>query len=179
MTAVLAAAAAALTLLTGQPTPPPVLIGGGALPSDRAWSVERPSRGAHAGVFRAASTIPGWLRPWAGCVLWRESKGTLDRPGSGAGAINTEGSSAQGRWQLLDRAWRVNGGIHYVVARRLKAFGMPAEQLRQVRQYAHTTPIHRWPAPLQDIAFIQIVTEGGARHWDGPGCHHLLPAGAR
>jgi hypothetical protein len=117
------------------------------------------------------------MRSWAACVLARESGGTLDRPWSGAGAVNTAGSSAQGRWQLLDTAWRVNGGIHFIVARRLAAFGMPAPQVRAVREYVRRTPIYRWPAPLQDVAFIQIVTEGGAHHWAGPGCG--LPEGAR
>ena len=174
----LAAATAAVVLFTGQPTPPPALLGGGVLPSDRAWSVERPSRGVAGGPVRRASQIPAWMRSWAGCVLARESGGTLDRPWSGAGARNpSPNSSAQGRWQLLDTAWRVNGGIHFIVARRLAAFGMPAPQVRAIRDYVRRTPIHRWPAPLQDIAFVQIVTEGGARHWAGPGCG--LPAGAR
>lgn len=160
---------AAALMLAATPTPPPVLIGGGVLPDDRAWSVTRPSRGAQAAVVRRASTIPQRLRPWAACVLARESGGTLGEPWSGAGSRNPS-SSASGRWQLLDTAWRINGGIDHIVARRLTAFGMPRPQVRAVRQHLHATPIHRWPAPFQDAAFVQIVEEGGAHHWAGPGC---------
>lgn len=178
MTAALAAATAAIVLLTGQPTPPPALIGGGSLDGSHAreWSVSRPSRGVAGSPVHRASQIPTWMRSWAACVLARESGGTLDRPWSGAGAVNTAGSSAQGRWQLLDTAWRVNGGIHFIVARRLAAFGLPAPQVRAIREYVRRTPIHQWPAPLQDVAFIQIVTEGGARHWfNGGRCDGLAP----
>lgn len=163
------ALAAAAVLLAANPTPPPVLIGGGVLPDDRAWSVTRPSRGAHAAVVRRAATVPPKWRAFASCVLARESGATLDDPWSGAGARNPT-SSGSGRWQLLDRQWRVNGGIHWIVGRRLLAVGMPRPQVKVVRQYLHRTPIHQWAPYWQDAAFIQIVTEGGAHHWAGPGC---------
>ena len=153
---------AAAVMLAASPTPPPVLIGGGVLPDDRAWSVTRPSRGAHAGVVRRAAAIPAPIRRWAQCVSDRESSGSY--------TARNPNSSASGRWQLLDTAWRVNGGIDHIVARRLTAFGMPRPQVRAVRQHLAATPIHRWPAPFQDAAFVQIVQEGGAHHWAGPGC---------
>jgi hypothetical protein len=174
----LAAATAALILLTGQPTPPPALIGGGSLGGSHAreWSVSRPSRGIHAGVVRAAATVPSRWRPWAACVLKRESGATLERPQSGVSALNP--SSAAGRWQFHPESqWR--HGLPYMVADRLVDHGMPHALARTVRQQLQRIPINRWPGVLQDVGALEVLARGGVHHWDGPGCHHLLPAGAR
>lgn len=123
----------------------------------RQWAVNRPSRGTHASVIRDASRIPQrWMR-WAQCVSARESGGSY--------SARNPNSSAQGRWQLLDRSWRQNGGIQYIVSKRLKKFGMPAGARKVVRDYLHATEIARWPGPYQDMAAIQIWEDGGAHHW--------------
>ncbi len=152
---------ASLALAIGGADTPPVPLLGGVTP-DRVTAATRPSRSVHASSIRRAATIPPRLRPWASCVSDRESSGSY--------TARNPSSSAQGRWQLLDRAWRVNGGIEYVVARRLTAFGVPRPTVKVIRQHLDRTPIYRWPAPFQDAAFLQIVQEGGAHHWRGPGC---------
>lgn len=143
-----------------------------ALPADideREWSVNRPSRSTHASAFERAATIPPQWRAFASCVIHRESGGSLDDHTSGMGARNG-GSSASGRWQFLDTKWRVNGGIEYIVSRRLKTFGVPAPVRADIREFLHTTHISDWPGLYQDAAFAQVVLEGGAHHWNGPGC---------
>lgn len=133
------------------------------------WRLEQPSRSVYASVIREAARIPDRLRPWASCVLARESGGTLDRPYSGAGARNpSPNSSAQGRWQFLDNSWR--HGLAYMVAGRLKDHGMPRDDARQLRIWLHDTPIAEWPAPYQDVGFVAVVLSGGQHHWNGPGC---------
>jgi len=168
---VLAAATAAL-LLTGQPTPPPVLMGGGVLPSDRAWSVERPSRGAQAGVVRAAATPPRGWAAFAACVEHRESKGH-------PGILNHEGSGAAGLFQFMPD-WR--HGAPFIVRERLIQFGLPKPIARQVRIHlTRLSRIERWPALYQRIAFAEVIEDGGWRHWSlrGSHCNTLVPAGAR
>lgn len=137
---------------------------------DRQFAVDRPSRGVHSTAMRRAATVPSRWRAFASCVSERESGGSYT-------ARNTSGSSASGRWQLLDRTWRINGGIHYTVSKRLKAVGVPAGVRAVVRDYLHATPIYRWPAPYQDAAFVQIVSEGGWKHWylAGSRCNGLVP----
>lgn len=135
---------------------------------DRDWQVQQPSRSVHAAPVRAASTIPSSMRAFAACVSDRESGGSYS-------ARNTSGSTAQGRWQFLDRQWRVNGGLHFMVSKRLKRFGMPASAASDVRQFLKSTPIYRWPAAYQDTAFIAVVEAGGWRHWSGHSCNGLAP----
>jgi hypothetical protein len=131
---------------------------------DREWAVQRPNRGVHARVVVAAATFPRSLRPWAACVLDRESGGTLDRRSSGQGARNGA-SSAAGRWQFLDRSWR--RGLSYMVADRLVAYGMPKRQARAVRTYLAARNISKWPGWFQDIGFLEVVKRGGRFHWNG------------
>jgi hypothetical protein len=152
---------AGIALAIGGADTPPVPLLGGSTP-DRVAAAMRPSRSAYAGAIRRSAVIPQRLRPWASCVSERESGGSY--------SARNPASSAQGRWQLLDTAWRVNGGIEHIVARRLAAHGVPRPTVRAIRQHLDATPIYRWPAPYQDAAFVQIVQEGGARHWAGPGC---------
>ena len=135
-------------------------------PDDRAWSVQRPSRGAHAAPVLAAATIPPTWRPFAACVLDRESGGTLTRPQSGVAARNPS-SSASGRWQFLDTSWR--RGLAYMVKDRLIRSGMPRAQARTVRQYLQATHISQWPGPFQDAGFAEVVERGGWFHWSLPG----------
>ena len=133
---------------------------------DRELSVARPSRSVSA--VRDASAVPSRLVRWASCVLDRESGGTFDRRQSGAGALNTGGSGAAGRWQFMP-AWR--NGLPYMIKDRLVQFGMPRSQARQVRVYlSEVRYIHKYPGIYQDIAMLEVVERGGAFHWDGHSC---------
>lgn len=138
------------------------------------WRVQQPSRSVHATVIDRARRIPERIRPWAECVIRRESGGKLSNPQSRADARNAS-SSAQGRWQFLDRSWRQNGGIHFVVSKRLRQFGMPAADLKPLREYLSDTPIASWPGEYQDVAFVQVVLSGGWHHWTGHTCDRLAP----
>lgn len=124
----------------------------------------------------SASAIPAKWRTWAECVSQRESGGRYD-------ARNRSGSTAQGRWQFLDRAWRVQGGIEWIVLRQLKAQGVTWRDRKRAYGRLSATPIYRWPAWAQDAAFVGVITERstGWRHWSLPGhrCQRLLPAGAQ
>lgn len=136
--------------------------------TDREWAIQRPSRGIHASAVREAATFPPSLRPWAACVLDRESGGTLDDRTSGQGARNPS-SSAQGRWQMLDGSgWRDGGA--WMVRDRLIDSGMPRAAAADVREFLASTPIYRWPGLYQDVAFIESVERGGAGHWRGHTC---------
>lgn len=132
--------------------------------------VERPSRSVS--VVREASRVPGPLRRWAACVLHRESGAALDRPQSGAGARNTSGSSASGRWQFLQTSW--GRSLPYMVADQLVDHGLPRAEARKVRAYLQSIPIYRWPGVYQDMGFIEVVQRGGWAHWRGAGCNGLV-----
>ena len=123
------------------------------------------------GPMQQAGTIPGAWQPFAACVSRRESNGRYQ-------ARNPR-SSAQGRWQFLDRAWRVNGGIEWIVSRQLKKAGVSWKgRITWVRRL-DATPTYRWPSWAQDAAFVGVVTERntGWRHWHHPGskCNRLVP----
>lgn len=143
-----------------------------ALEASRDDWLDRPSRSVHASVVREAASIPSPWRPFAACVLDRESGGTLDRPYSGAGARNPS-SSAQGRWQFLDNSWR--RGLAYMTVHRLKDHGLPKPAAKTLREWLHDTPIAEWPAPYQDTGFVAVILSGGSHHWNGPGCNGLKP----
>ena len=138
----------------------------------REWAVNRPNRGTHSRVVARASTVPSRWRPFAACVLHRESGGTLDRPQSGVGAVNGS-SSAAGRWQMLS-PWQRGGS--YMVRERLVRFGLPKPAAKDVRVWLSAHHIHRWPGVFQDAAFIEAVERGGWRHWaNGDRCDGLVP----
>lgn len=142
-----------------------------AADNDRELVVERPSRSV--AVVRNSSRIPSAWRSFAACVLKRESGATLDRPQSGAGARNTSGSSASGRWQFLQSSW--GRSLPYMVADQLVDHGLPRSQARQVRKHLQSIPIHRWPGVYQDMGFIEVVQRGGWAHWRGATCNGLVP----
>jgi len=135
----------------------------------REWAASRPQRGNSrtAVVVERAATFPAPIRSWAACVLERESGGSLHERQSGSGAMNTEGSGAQGRWQFL-QSW--NHGGPYMVRDRLVQFGLSPAQAREIREYLSGRPISQWHGYWQDILFIEVNERGGSFHWDGPGC---------
>jgi hypothetical protein len=53
---------------------------------------------------------------------------------------------------------------------RLIRFGMPKAQARQARVWLSARPISKWPGWYQDMAFLEAVHRGGARHWAGHTC---------
>lgn len=143
-----------------------LMAGASTSDDDRALALNRPSRSAPriAGVVQRAAAIPPSIRPWAACVLKRESGGSLDRIQSGVGARNSA-SSASGRWQFLDNSWR--RGLSFMVRDRLVQFGMPKAQAREVRQYLGARHISTWHGYWQDIGFLEVVERGGRHHWNG------------
>lgn len=142
--------------------------------TDDAWRIEQPSRSVHATVVERARRIPDRLRPWAECVIRRETGGKLSNPRSREDARNPA-SSAQGRWQFLDISWRQNGGIHFIVSKRLRQFGLPRAAAKPLRGYLSDTPIASWPGEYQDVAFVGVVLSGGWHHWTGAHCDRLAP----
>ena len=138
-------------------------------PSPEPFNPAKPTAGVHAPAIAGSARIPKRIHTFASCVSERESHGNY--------RARSRTSSSQGRWQLLDNAWRKNGGIEYVVTRRLAKFGVPAHIRSIVRDYLDRTEIARWPGPYQDIAFVQIVAEGGAHHWHKAGsrCNTWMP----
>lgn len=122
---------------------------------DREWAAQRPSRGVHSTVVRDASRIPARWRAFQRCVAQRESGGSPT-------ARNPQ-SSAQGRYQFLDRLWR--SSLAKQVAARLRDHGLPAADVRSVRELLSRKEIATWPAVYQDMGFIAVVTNGGAHHW--------------
>ena len=153
------------------PSPPRVPVVAAAAAdgdSSRSWHVSRPDRGAYRSLVRAAATPAPAITSWAVCVLDRESGGTFDRRQSGAGALNTAGSGAAGRWQFMP-AWR--HGLPYMIRDRLVQFGMPPKQARQVRLFlSELYYINRYPGLYQDIGMLEVVERGGWFHWNGHTC---------
>ena len=120
---------------------------------------------------QAAAEIPTAWRPFADCVAKRESN-------HNPRARNPR-SSAQGKWQFLDQAWRVRGGIEWIVLRQLKKQGVSWEARKRIYWKLTNTRIQLWPEWAQDAAFVGVVTERttGWRHWSLPGskCQGLVP----
>jgi hypothetical protein len=140
---------------------------------DRQIDLQRPSRGAYASVVRESARVPSRWRLFAACVLRRESGATLEEPWSGAQSRNPH-STASGRFQFLDSQWR--SGLAHMVRERLVRHGLPAQEGARLRKYLAATPIHKWPAPLQDAGFNEVVQRGGWFHWrNGDHCDGLVP----
>lgn len=125
----------------------------------------------------AAAEIPASQQAFALCVAHRESHGNYKARRSEAG------SSAAGRWQFLDKQWR--HGLSYMVAARLRAFGMSALDAAVIRRELQAKPIDRWAPQYQDAAFLAALNAHGRwsgwRHWylAGSKCNALVPASAR
>jgi len=124
-----------------------------------------------------AAEIPAGQQAFAACVSARESHGNYKASRSEAG------SSAAGRWQFLDKQWR--RGLSYMVAERLRSFGMSAHEAAVIRRHLAATRIDRWAPEYQDAAFLAALNARGPwsgwRHWylAGSKCNALVPASAR
>ena len=145
----------------------PAFAGGGPehheMPTQQV-NMGKPHKGAFSEEITEAAVIPKKWRPFAACVLDRESGGTLGKIQAGAGARNPN-SSASGRWQFLNSSW--NKPLPYMVAAELKA--------KEVRIYLQNKHIYKWHGYWQDIGFVAVVTEGGWRHWSGAYCNGKRP----
>jgi hypothetical protein len=129
-----------------------------------------PSRAAVARIVEAATVLPGRWQAFARCVIARESHGNPK-------ARNPH-SSAQGKYQFLDRSWR--RGLSFMVRDRLVRVGMTRGAANALRRDLASRPIAEWSASLQDVGFAEVITRGGWEHWSGGhGCNALVPAGAR
>ena len=126
-----------------------------------------------ASAAHQAAHIPPSQQAFAACVSHRESHGNYRARG--------DESSARGRWQFLDQQWR--HGLAYMVADRLRHFGMSRTDSKVIRVHLQSVSIDKWPAFAQDAAFVAVLNARGPwsgwRHWYLPGskCNRL--AGAR
>ena len=126
-------------------------------------------------AVEAASVIPGTQQSFAYCVSHRESRGNP--------AAKSRVSSSAGKWQFLQSTW--GQSLPWMIAERLRDFGMRPAQARQIRITLQRTPIHKWDEAYQDIGFIAVLNARGPwsgwRHWHlaGSKCNRLVPAGAR
>lgn len=135
-------------------------------------NLKKPHKGAWSEQITSAAVIPKKWRPFAACVVDRESGGNLKNVQSGVRARNPR-SSAQGRWQFLNNSW--NEPLSYMVSAELKDEGVPKSVAKDIRIYLQDTPIYKWHGYFQDIGFVAVVTEGGWRHWSGAYCNGKRP----
>ena len=136
--------------------------------------MRKPHKGAWSEQIVEAAEVPKKWRPFAACVLDRESGATLEKIQSGAGARNPN-STASGRFQFLNSSW--NEPLPYMVADRLKEFGVPKSVAMEIRLDLQHRPIYKWHGYWQQVGFLAVVSEdGGWRHWrGGNGCDSKRP----
>ena len=126
-----------------------------------------------------ARDIPRKWEAFTLCISERESGfGRTDDTSKSYRAANPT-SSAQGRYQFLDRQWRHGAGWN--VWKRLIRFGYDRATAKVVLKKLHDTPIKRWKPIYQDIAFAEALLSGkgqGWKHWylAGSRCNGLVPA---
>lgn len=117
-------------------------------------SGERPDRPTQAHIIATASHPPARWRLFARCVEHRESN---NQPH----VINSSGH--MGLFQF-SREWQ--RGLSFMVAERLREYGMSRANAKTVRQHLTTTPINHWPAQLQRVGFAAAISiPGNDRHW--------------
>lgn len=133
-----------------------------------------PTNAGH--IEEAASRIPdAQQQRFADCVSHRESRNDPT-------AQSTISSSA-GKWQFLQSTW--GDSLPWMIAARLRHFGMSAVAAKRVRVTLQRTPIHKWDERIQDIGFVAVLNARGPwtgwRHWEltGSPCNTLVPVGAR
>ena len=101
------------------------------------------------------------------CVAHRESR---NNP-----RAQNKRSSAQGKYQFLDRQWR--NGLAHMVTVALKDKGVSVKGLKRELR---STPIKKWDPLLQDVAFAEVLNARGKwsgwKHWylAGSKCNALV-----
>lgn len=142
-----------------------------ALPAaddDRKEAANRPSRAQISRIESSARLTPPRWRPFQECIVDRESGGNP--------SARNPSSSASGTYQFLDNDWR--DGLAYMVAERLKEFGIPARRAKEIRVELQGTHISEWPPRYQDIGFAEVISRPGTwKHWylSGSRCNGLVP----
>lgn len=115
----------------------------------------------------AVSRIPDRWSRFAHCVSLRESHHNY--------RAKNRTSSASGRWQFLDRAWRKS--LSYMVRDRLIEHGTPKAHANSIQRKLAKTPIQKWAPWAQDAGFVAVITSDngrGWRHWaNGGKCDRL------
>ena len=154
--------------LVRRPCPPvigPLMIENLIFAMSMMIPTERPATSS-ARIVATAGRVPAAWEPFRACVVARESHGDP--------AAENRASSAQGKYQFLDRQWR--HGAAWNVYHRLRDAGMPRSQARRILARLHSTPIKRWREEYQDAAFaFVILIPRGWRHWSGDRCNTLVP----
>lgn len=155
------------------------IVMGAAMSPDVDKLISKPMKTKHASVVAGAAQVPGTWRPFAACVVDRESGGDLDtRTGKGSGerAANPT-SSARGRWQFM-KPWQRGGS--FMVRDRLIRFGMPKKDAKALRRELEFTPIDEWSGYLQDVLAVEVLTQhDGWYHWKyNDKCDRLRPGAA-
>jgi hypothetical protein len=140
---------------------------------DRSVNMKKPATGAFGEQIGSAARVPKKWRPFARCVLDRESGANLENLNSGEGAKNPR-SSASGRFQFLNSQWQHGGS--FMVKDRLVTFGVPKSHASKVRKKLGRTPIHKWDGHFQQALFNEVVRRGGWFHWrNGDRCDGQRP----
>ena len=123
-----------------------------------------PSRSAASRIVSTAALAPARWRPFQRCVEQRESNGIPT-------VVNSSGHA--GLYQF-SRAW--SHGLPYMVADRLRNHGLSRGAAAAIRRDLSATPIQRWSATLQRVAFAAAISvPGNDRHWAlaGSSCEAL------
>lgn len=144
------------------PAPEPTVVAAGVVAGERE---PRPDRAQVSRIVEAASIVPARWRPFARCLVARESHGNPQ-------ARNPH-SSAQGIAQWLDRSWR--RGLAHMIAQRLHEHGMPWPVARQLRNTLRGSEIATWPERLQWVGLAASLDDDNWRPWHlaGSRCNGL------
>lgn len=119
-----------------------------------------------------AAVVPASQRAFADCVAHRESRGNPKATSSL--------SSSAGKWQFLQSQW--GQSLPWMIAARLRDYGMSAADAKATRIRLQRTPIHRWSEQHQDVGFIAVLNARGQwsgwKHWymAGSPCNALVGA---
>lgn len=145
------------------PLPEPTVVAAGVVAGERE---PRPDRAQVSRIVEAASIVPARWRPFARCLVARESHGNPQ-------ARNPH-SSAQGIAQWLDRSWRY--GLAHRVAVRLHEHGMTWPAALAVRDWLRGKEIATWPEAYQWIGLASSLDDGNWTPWRlaGSSCNGLV-----
>lgn len=117
---------------------------------------ERPEHVTEAQIVSTAGRVPPRWQAFKRCIVARESHGNP--------RARNPHSSAQGKFQYLDRLWRHS--LAGMVAERLTGHGMSLHDARIIRDALRRNEIATWAEKYQDVAFAATITvPGNWKHW--------------